>query len=275
MNPSKKSFALQFSLILLITISAFSCKTLIKTNPESVVNEVIYTDTLTMAPYLYVPRLSQFIDIMQAQWTDLYPTTYLQVVTDWDCYSADPPDSIDVFVYDGIFFNHFRNQGYLQPIPSEVISNPEDILPYALDAGKVGDTYYSLPQIGCGNILFYRSGDVGIENAHSFQDLFNQIGAASYTTPRPPANLGFMMDFSGGTTNACYYAGTSMQINNLPSPPQPTCPNELQQGTIDSLQILVTIAGLPQATYGDTTSYNRGLWFGEGSGRAMWDSPNP
>ena len=269
--PSTHSFSSKKGFLLcLIPLLLLACKSQETAQTKDTLASQ-YTDTLTVAPYLYVPRLDQFTDIMRAQWAKLHPETYLEITTEWDCYEADPPDSIEVFVYDGIFYNHFLASGYLSEIPASAISDPEDVLPYALEAGKSNGKYYSLPQIGCGNILFWRTGDAGLENAQSLGDMLQTIGMAQYSSVRPPNGEGLLIDLSGGTTDACYYTTTDMQINDSYSathPPQPTCQN-LHTATLDSLQLLVGMAGQQQAAFSDTVNYMRAIWFGEGTAQAV------
>lgn len=261
------------SLTALILLFSFStCKSAVPATPASPEKTVTqaYTDTLTVAPYLYVPRLNQFIAVMREMWAQLHPETYLQVETKWDCYSQDPPDSIDVFVYDGIFFNYFNDKGYLSEIPASAISDPDDVLDYALQAGRIYDSYYSLPQIGCGNILFWRAGDAAVAQATSTLALYNVIGPATFPSVKPPPGKGLLIDLSGGTTNACFDVATDMQRLNYYStvnPPQSSC-GTVNPGTLDSLQLLVKMAGHTQAsTYGG--DYSRAKWFGQGSGQAV------
>ncbi len=71
---------------------------------------------LNVAIYPYLPRPLQFEDAIRAQWQAVRPDGPELNFVDYDCYSADPPSTLDVFTFDAIFINHFQTAGYLLPI---------------------------------------------------------------------------------------------------------------------------------------------------------------
>ena len=223
--------------------------------------------TLNIALYPYVPRLNQFKETISDHWERHYPDVALNFV-DWDCYSEDPPNDLDVFVFDAIFFQYFVSKDYLKPIKISEIDDWADILEYALEGSQISGVYYGIPQFGCTNILYYREGDKALKNAHTLSEVYGALGDCSYTGVRPPPGKGLMVDLSGGTTDSCLYLATVelMACQYTVSPDLPDV-NHLNEGAVANLQTLVKMAGKEQAGY-EAKSYERALWFGEGSGRA-------
>jgi thiamine pyridinylase len=86
---------------------------------------------LTVAIYPYVPRLNQFKITIESTWSKVEPDVVLRFV-DWDCYSTDPPETLEVFVFDAIFLSYFQEKGYLAAIKPEELKNADDFLEYAL-----------------------------------------------------------------------------------------------------------------------------------------------
>ncbi|WP_293064545.1 MULTISPECIES: hypothetical protein [unclassified Moorena] len=86
---------------------------------------------LKVALYPYVPRLEQFQTAIQAEWDLVEPNVPLNFVPseDWDGgYSKNPPEDADVYVFDAMFFDYFRNQNWLEPIQASEIKNLEDFV---------------------------------------------------------------------------------------------------------------------------------------------------
>jgi|GEM_PF-887710 len=237
--------------------------------------DVVGVTTINVAIYPYVPDPDYFKLLIQGAWSD--PSTVLNFVN-YDCYSSDPPSSVDVFAYDCIFLTHLAAQGYLRPIKLSEIKNSSDFLSYALPGTEYLGNYYGIPQLGCANILFYRSGDIGLPGVKTLKDLYGILGPATYTWPRPPkcavtspsSCQGFMMDFSGGTTCACLYvaAAQSYYDSYTIDPKLPSASN-LDPAVMPNLWNMVKMAGPAQASRVDSTPYERGLWFGQDTARAM------
>ena len=227
------------------------------------------TGTITVAIYPYVPDQTAFTDAINDAWGQLAGAPPLQFVA-YDCYSGDPPANLDVFVFDGIYLSHLAASGQLRPFQPGEISDESDILNYALEGAKYDGTLYGIPQIGCTNILYYREGDTAVQNATGLTTLYAALGDATYTTAKPPLGQGFMMDFSGGTTSACTYVAANESHTNsfTQDPPLPPY-TDLNAPTLDNLRTMVKMAGVAQASYGETSDYQRAQWFNQGYGRAM------
>ncbi len=61
---------------------------------------------LSVALYPYVPDIKIFKTAVQSVWENLHPDVKLNFIS-WDCYSDDPPENLDVFVFDAIFLHDF------------------------------------------------------------------------------------------------------------------------------------------------------------------------
>lgn len=226
---------------------------------------------LTAAIYPYVPRPDQFKVTIESAWSKVEPDVTLRFV-DWDCYSTDPPEMLEVFVFDAIFLSYFQGKGCLAAIKPEELKNADDFLEYALEGSKVSGTQYGIPQLGCASILFYRQEDQQLEKAGTLSEVIQAIGECTYTTETPPQGTGLMVDISGGTTSACYYLEAVEDIYNKynDSPPLPPDTTRINNWAIKNVQQLLRMASVKQAEYyNEGNAYQRGSWFGQGLGRAM------
>ena len=188
----------------LILVLLFTGACAVKPAPDTNLEITDYSGELTVALYPYVPRSDQFKTVLENSWSAVYPNITLKFV-DWDCYSADPPDDLDVFVFDAIYFDAFLTSGYLSKLAPEEINNIDDFLDYAIDGCKAGDNYYAIPQLGCGSALFYKKNDTSLSEAKTLNEVVTALGECTYDGEVPPENVGLMVDLSGGTTCACLY----------------------------------------------------------------------
>ena len=72
-------------------------------------------EKLNVALFQWVPRLEQFEEVIEEEWGKPHPDVPLNFVK-WDSYDTDPPATLDVFVFDGIFLTYFVQQEFLEPI---------------------------------------------------------------------------------------------------------------------------------------------------------------
>ena len=56
---------------------------------------------LNVALYGYVPDPESFKLAVEERWSAVKPNVQLNFV-EWDCYDSDPPEDLDVFVFDSI-----------------------------------------------------------------------------------------------------------------------------------------------------------------------------
>ena len=104
--------------------------------------------------------MNLFRTAIQSVWKKEHSDVKLNFVS-WDCYSEDPPQSLDVFVFDAVFFHDFVDS--LLPLSKDEIENYYDLIPYAVNACISDDVIYAVPQLICANLLYTRKGDIHFE----------------------------------------------------------------------------------------------------------------
>jgi thiamine pyridinylase len=214
---------------------------------------------LNVAPYQWVPQPAWFQNAITSAWAEVHPEIALNWCS-YDCYHDDPPATLDVFAFDSIFASYFINQQYLQAFP---VMDLGDFLPWSLVGLTVNSEWlWAVPYLGCLNTLIYRAadtrlGDPGLTNP----ELLEILGVSPNTSPEPPPGSGLLVDFTGGTTDACMYLQTVME-NAGSYPIDPALPpwTDLDPAALNDLRQLVTMAGLQQASYFDPNSV-RLDWF--------------
>ncbi len=226
--------------------------------------------TLKVALYPYVPRIAQFETAIQTQWNQVQPEVDLVFDHNWDGgYDKTPPDDVDVFVFDAMFFEHFLNKGYLEPMKAKEIANLDDFLDYAISGVQANGKYYAIPQLGCANILFYQTNDSAIANAKSISDLKSVLNQCSYTSQIPPDVRGLMIDMQGGTTNASFYLDIAHSMDNQFPFPLPSSQEDLKPAVIQAMRDLLAMASFQGATQSPPKDYGRARWFSKGYGRVL------
>src|SRR5687767_730345 len=71
---------------------------------------------LTVGLYPYVPRIDQFKSALQTEWHKVQPNVQLNFLTfeQWDGgYVTTPPANADVYVFDALFFDNYRQQNLM------------------------------------------------------------------------------------------------------------------------------------------------------------------
>lgn len=229
-----------------------------------------FAESLTVALYPYVPRISQFETAISEAWTKVQPNVPLNFINNpavWDGgYNIDPPPQADVFVFDAMYFEQFRANNFLVSMAPNEIANAADFLPYARDAVIVDGNYYAIPQLGCANILFYNANDQEIANATTLTELQGTLKQCTYTSEIPPDRRGLMLDMAGKTTNATLYLDIAHSVNGVYPLPQPAQPNA---SYIANQKTMLNISSFWDITSENSNAYVRGVWYSQGYGRAF------
>ena len=176
-NFGKKAGAALLSLVL--GLGVFSSIPNGMLQAEASGDEAVETDTLNVALYEYVPDVERFEAAVEEKWAAVHPDISLNFVS-WDSYDSDPADSLDVFVFDAVFFSHFVEEGYLAPLDMSQVQNADDILPFALDGCTVDGNIYAIPQIVCTNLLYSRKDDSDMARVDTVHNLYNVIVARHF-----------------------------------------------------------------------------------------------
>jgi thiamine pyridinylase len=227
--------------------------------------------SLTVGLYPYVPRLAQFEAAIRAQWAQVEPGVTLNFLPQdrWDGgYSDNPPQNADVYVFDGMFFEYFRAQGWLEPMAASEIQNLGDFIDYAITGVEVGTQYYAIPLLGCANILFYQKSDAALANATTLSEVHNALSQCTYTSEIPPDRRGIMVDLAGGTSNAAMYLDTEHAITGVYPLPLPWNQSQIDPNAMANVQLLLMMASFWNGTTDLPDQYGRAAWFNQGYGRA-------
>lgn len=210
--------------------------------------------------------------MIEAAWQRAQPGVPLTILPPerWDGgYSNDPPEGVDVYVFDAIFFNYFAAQGWLLPLQASEIDDIDDFVSYAIGGVRTGDAYYAIPMLGCTNILFYWDSDAQLDEAGTLDDIYEAVGGCPYTSQIPPDPRGLMVDMAGGTTNACLYIDATASTTGVFPVPQPWSRQEVNPDAMSHLREMLTMASYFNGTEDPGAPYQRARWFSDGHGRAV------
>lgn len=233
------------------------------------IHEEALSKSLRVALYPYVPRLDQFKKVIAAEWQKVQPDVSIEWVDGWyGGYSNNPQASYDVYVFDAIFLDYFKSQNWLFGLQKSQVSEFDDLLDYAATGIVENNLVYAMPQLGCGSILFYHKTDAALAKANNLQAVTSAIGSCVFYGETPKKNVGLMLDFSGGTTNACnYIESVHERLNQFPVS-LPRNPGEVDQTAISYLQSALASSSFMNALYEGDAAYQRADWFNQGIGRA-------
>jgi len=226
---------------------------------------------LTVALYPYVPRVDQFQQAITDAWAAVQPGVPLTFVPtdDWDGgYHDDPDPAWDVFVFDGMYLEYFRAEGFLEAMAPSEIDDAADLLAYARDGVQNGGQYFAIPLLGCANILFYHQSDQALAQATTLSAVEAALGQCTYTSEVPPDRRGLMIDMGGSTTAASLYLDTTHAIDGVYPPALPGEPSELNQTALGNMTGMMSVASYLNALDEQSGDYWRAGWFNDGYGRA-------
>lgn len=263
------------STILLLLFSAilFACTSLSPVD-EKMTSRSYQENTLRVGLYPYVPRPEQFKKVLIEEWDALRTGIALEIIVDdsvWDGGYKISPEGFDVYVFDALFLNQYRKEGFLQPLsPQDINPNGlDDFFPYAIDGVKNSDnqTYSGIPLLGCTNILFYKK-SLNINSSSSFDDVKQAVKTCRYTGPVPGTGNrnGMMLDIAGSTTNGTFYIATQYAMYGQYPLPTPT---SIDANVTQRLTELMEMSSYLNSTNGDYVPYQRGIWFGQGYGNSF------
>jgi thiamine pyridinylase len=168
------------------------------------------------ALYPYVPNIDDFANAICTAWTAEQPNQQLYLIKDgavWDGgYTSNPvytdgsgnQTPIDVFTYDAMYLEYWETQ--TTPVPANYITDAGDFADYATARLVTdGDAMTALPMLGCTNLMFYRSGDGGLDDVATFTEYLDTNGSNIFKSPVPFDDTGAMYDMSGKTTAGVDY----------------------------------------------------------------------
>ncbi|MBR4347103.1 MAG: hypothetical protein IKP75_09280 [Oscillospiraceae bacterium] len=127
-------------------------------------------DTLTYAVYPYLPDTAYYQELIEQRWAEAEPDIGL-VRAEWDCYTQELPEDVDVLMYDAVMLDTLIEKGAVRPIEPGGIADKDDIYTFALDGLTVDGKLYGIPVFMCGNFLIYDTDCTGIADAGHLTDI--------------------------------------------------------------------------------------------------------
>ena len=122
--------------------------------------------TLNVSLYTFIPEYDSFEQTVKMLWNEKHPDIRLNFVN-WDSYSGQVPDDLDVFVIDTINLDTFTGKGYLLQLSKQEIQDFDDLIDPAAESCIVNGNIVAIPQFLCTPLLYTRKDD------HEFDDITN------------------------------------------------------------------------------------------------------
>ncbi len=219
-----------------------------------------------------VPDQERFYTAIGNEWNARHPDVPLEFV-DWDCYTGEIPEGLDVFVFDAIFFDPFLKQGRLLPLSADEIENREDQFDFALDAAAADGKYYGIPQMLCSDFLFTRKNDTEMAEIDSIPELYQVLGKADPNEAIPSENEGLLINITDEAAAYIMYLQALVDAEQTVDRAKllPIDPDHLSAEAVDSMTMIRDMAGIARMSWIQEDSsqpFNSGKAFVEGIGRA-------
>lgn len=264
-------FASKKSARVILAIAVFVLAVLLVSGCARSENTQNSAPTLEVALYPYVPDKDRFQAAVSEAWERQHPDVPLHF-TNWDCYVSDPEETLDVFVFDGVYLSSFADKGLLLPIPEEKVQEKEGFLPFALDGCRVDGELFAMPQLLCADFLYTRSNDSQLSSVSDTASLYEILGDRKSKSVIPEETEGLLINLSGTllTKTVMYLDALTDERHSYSEYAELPDPAHLSQNAVGQLRSLWKMGGDDQVSYWpkDGDVYVRALWFAEGKGRA-------
>ena len=156
-------------IFLAVILCMVVCLVILKTGntPEPV--------TMNVSLYKVVPDYDSFKKTIADRWKEKHPEVELNF-ENWDCYSGEVPEGLDVFVFDTISLDSFAERGFLLALSEKDIQDYNDLIPSFVEGCRVNGTLYAIPQFLCADLLYTRKKDADLKNVQNIDDLYSVLG---------------------------------------------------------------------------------------------------
>ena len=130
-------------------------------------------ESLTYALFPYLPDVEYYQELVERRWAEIEPDIRL-VCADWDCYTGEAPEGIDVLMYDAVMQDALIGSGWIRPIDKDDVRDAGDLFPFAVDGLTADGRLYGIPVFLCGNFLIYDRGCDVLAKAEHITDLADE-----------------------------------------------------------------------------------------------------
>ncbi len=156
-------------IFLAVILCMVICLVILKTGntPEPV--------TMNVSLYKVVPDYDSFKKTIADRWKEKHPEVELNF-ENWDCYSGEVPEGLDVFVFDTISLDSFAERGFLLALSEKDIQDYNDLIPSFVEGCRVNGTLCVIPQFLCTDLLYTRKKDADLKNVQNIDDLYSVLG---------------------------------------------------------------------------------------------------
>ena len=156
-------------IFLAVILCMVVCLVILKTGntPEPV--------TMNVSLYKVVPDYDSFKKTIADRWKEKHPEVELNF-ENWDCYSGEVPEGLDVFVFDTISQDSFAERGFLLALSEKDIQDYNDLIPSFVEGCRVNGTLCVIPQFLCTDLLYTRKKDADLKNVQNIDDLYSVLG---------------------------------------------------------------------------------------------------
>lgn len=131
--------------------------------------------TMNVSLYKVVPDYDSFKKTIADRWKEKHPEVELNF-ENWDCYSGEVPEGLDVFVFDTISLDSFAERGFLLALSEKDIQDYNDLIPSFVEGCRVNGTLCVIPQFLCTDLLYTRKKDADLKNVQNIDDLYSVLG---------------------------------------------------------------------------------------------------
>ena len=150
-------------------------------------------ESISVAIYPYVSNIGVFKNVLTEMWAEMEPDVALKFV-DWDCYVDPYPNNIDVITYDALFLSNLVENGFLQTLDTDSISNTYGILPFAMEGAHYNGDLYALPFLACTSCMIYYADDEEMAKVENYTQLIEVLTARMAAEPTDGLQTAFIKD---------------------------------------------------------------------------------
>ena len=129
---------------------------------------------LNVSLYKILPNYDSFEETVEECWKEKHSEVKLNFV-DWNCYSGEVPEDLDVFVFDATSLDAFVGKEYLLALSEEDIQDYHDLIPSFVEGCRVNGVIYAVPQILCTDLLYTRKGDNALKDVENIGELHDAL----------------------------------------------------------------------------------------------------